>query len=82
MGDSNLHHLGCPNHILKNQVQSGGPELKEKKTKKKGENSKNNSWVFVFYKNNIPLLYKKKWIDPDDLIFDPGLRLGWLSGQI
>lgn len=31
MGDSNLHHLGCPNHILKNQVQSGGSELKKKK---------------------------------------------------
>jgi hypothetical protein len=35
MGDSNLHHLGCPNHILKNQVQSGGSELKKKKPKKK-----------------------------------------------
>jgi hypothetical protein len=28
------------------------------------------------------LLYNKKWIDPDDLIFDPGLRLGWLLKQI
>jgi hypothetical protein len=76
MGDSNLHHLGCPNHILKNQVQSGGPELKEKKTKKKVKTVKITVEYLFFTKITSLCFIKKKWIDPDDLIFDPGLRLG------
>jgi len=50
--------------------------LKKKNKKKKVKTVKITVEYLFFYKNNIPLLYKKKWIDPDDLIFDPGLRLG------
>jgi hypothetical protein len=59
MGDSNLHHLGCPNHILKNQVQSGGPELKEKKTKKKVKTVKI-TVEYLFFTKITSLCFIKK----------------------